>query len=88
MLVNLIMKHGKKSLTYQIIHRTMKKIQQKTETNLLYVLRQAKHKVTSDIVVKARRVSGSTHQIHAEIGSKQKKSTFIRWLFAKYLLHL
>ena len=38
MLVNLILKHGKKSLAYQIIYRAMKKIQQKTEKkNLLYV---------------------------------------------------
>ena len=33
MLVNRILKHGKKSLAYQIIYRAMKKIQQKTETN-------------------------------------------------------
>ena len=30
MLVNRILKHGKKSLAYQIIYRAMKKIQQKT----------------------------------------------------------
>ncbi|EYU19518.1 hypothetical protein MIMGU_mgv1a022537mg [Erythranthe guttata] len=32
-LVNRILKHGKKSLAYEIIYRAMKKIQQKTETN-------------------------------------------------------
>ncbi|KAL8519377.1 hypothetical protein ACS0TY_010349 [Phlomoides rotata] len=41
MLVNRILKHEKKSLAYQIIYRAMKKIQQKTETNPLSVLRQA-----------------------------------------------
>ncbi|MCO5561227.1 hypothetical protein L7F22_014848 [Adiantum nelumboides] len=35
MLVNRILKHGKKSLAYQIIYRAVKKIQQKTETNPL-----------------------------------------------------
>ncbi|KAJ4699836.1 30S ribosomal protein S7, chloroplastic [Melia azedarach] len=41
MLVNRILKHGKKSLAYQIIYRALKKIQQKTEKNPLSVLRQA-----------------------------------------------
>ena len=46
MLVNRILKHGKKSLAYQILYRAVKKIQQKTETNPLSVLRQAIRGVT------------------------------------------
>jgi len=80
MLVNRILKHRKKSLPYQIIYRAVKKIQQKTETNLLSVLRQAIRGVTSNIVVKARRVGGSTHQVPIEIGSTQGKTLAIRWL--------
>ena len=60
MLVNRILKHGKKSLAYQIIYRAVKKIQQKTETNPLSVLRQAIRGVTPNIAVKARRVGGSS----------------------------
>ena len=63
MLVNRILEHGKKSLTYQIIYRAMKKIQQKTETNPLSVLRQAIRGVTPDIVVKSktrRRIDSSS----------------------------
>ncbi|KAG2323189.1 hypothetical protein Bca52824_016402 [Brassica carinata] len=80
MLVNRILKHGKKSLAYQIIYRALKKIQQKTETNPLSVLRQAIRGVTPDIAVKARRVGGSTHQVPIEIGSTQGKALAIRWL--------
>jgi small subunit ribosomal protein S7 len=40
MVVNHIMKDGKKSLAYQILYQAMKKIQQKIETNPLLVLRQ------------------------------------------------
>ena len=70
MLVNRILKHGKKSLAYQIIYRAVKKIQQKTETNPLSVLRQAIRGVTPDIAVKARRVGGSTHQVPISIGGR------------------
>jgi len=80
MLVNRILKHGKKSLAYQILYRAMKKIQQKTETNPLSVLHQAIRGVTPDIAVKARRVGGSTHQVPIEIGSTQGKALAIRWL--------
>ncbi|KAF3639886.1 30S ribosomal protein S7, chloroplastic [Capsicum annuum] len=80
MLVNRILKHEKKSLTYQIIYRALKKIQQKIETNLLSFLRQAIRGVTLDITVKARCVGGSTHQVPIEIGSTQGKALVIRWL--------
>ncbi|TYG79637.1 hypothetical protein ES288_D02G154200v1 [Gossypium darwinii] len=79
-MVNRIMKHEKKSLAYQIAYRALKKIQQKIETNTLSILRQAIRGVTPDIVVKARRVGGSTHQVPIEIGSTQGKALAIRWL--------
>ncbi|PHT42294.1 30S ribosomal protein S7, chloroplastic [Capsicum baccatum] len=82
MLVNRILKHGKKSLDYQIIYRAVKKIQQKTKTNPLSVLCQAIRGVTPDIIVKARRVGESTHQVPIEIGSTQGKALAIRWLLA------
>nr|WVH39580.1 ribosomal protein S7 [Neoraimondia herzogiana] len=80
MLVNRIMKRGKKSLAYQIIYQALKMIHQKKETNPLSVLRQAIRRVTPYIGVKARRVKGSTRQIPFEIGSTQGKVLAIRWL--------
>nr|YP_011033897.1 ribosomal protein S7 [Gueldenstaedtia verna]WRI15698.1 ribosomal protein S7 [Gueldenstaedtia verna] len=82
MLVNRIMKHGKKALAYQIFYRAMKRIQQKTERNPLSVLRQAIDRVTPTLAVKARRVSGSTHQVPFEIKAPQGKALAIRWLLA------
>nr|YP_009138503.1 ribosomal protein S7 [Lathyrus graminifolius]AIK20721.1 ribosomal protein S7 [Lathyrus graminifolius] len=82
MLINRIMKHGKKLLAYRILYRAMKRIQQKTETNPLSVLREAIGRVTPTIVVKARRVRGSTHQVPIEIESTQRKVLAIRWLLA------
>nr|YP_010566809.1 ribosomal protein S7 [Medicago doliata]UZC32579.1 ribosomal protein S7 [Medicago doliata] len=82
MLVNGIMKHGKKSLAYEIFYRTLKRIREKTEKNPLHVFRQAIHVVTPKIVVKARRVSGSTHQVPVEIESLEGKTLAIRWLLS------
>ncbi|KAF8735812.1 hypothetical protein HU200_014431 [Digitaria exilis] len=58
----------------------VKKIQQKTETNPLLVLRQAIRRVTPNIGVKTRRVGGSTRKVPIEIGSKQGRALAIRWL--------
>nr|BBF91147.1 ribosomal protein S7 [Phyllocladus aspleniifolius] len=80
MLINRILKHGKKSLAYRILYRAMKKIQKKTEKNPLVILRQAIRGVTPKVVVKARRKSGSTYQVPIKIKPAKGKVLAIRWL--------
>jgi len=80
MMVNRILKHGKKSLAYRILYRAMKNIKQKTKKNPLSVLRQAIRRVTPNVTVKARRLGGSTYQVPIEIKSAQGKALAIRWL--------
>lgn len=81
MLINRIMKHGKKSLAYQIILGALKRIREKTKKDPLDVLQKAIRRVTPSIVVKARRRGGgSTHQVPIEIGSTQGEALAIRWL--------
>uniref|UniRef100_A0A1L4BNF3 Ribosomal protein S7 n=2 Tax=Pelargonium TaxID=4030 RepID=A0A1L4BNF3_9ROSI len=80
MLINRILKHGKKSLAYKILYRAMKKIQQKKKRNPLSLLRQAIHRVTPKIAVKTRRVRGSAYQVPIEIKAPQGKVLAIRWL--------
>nr|YP_009436358.1 ribosomal protein S7 [Cyphia belfastica]YP_009436387.1 ribosomal protein S7 [Cyphia belfastica]YP_009436962.1 ribosomal protein S7 [Cyphia tortilis]YP_009436983.1 ribosomal protein S7 [Cyphia tortilis]ATG26536.1 ribosomal protein S7 [Cyphia belfastica]ATG26565.1 ribosomal protein S7 [Cyphia belfastica]ATG27337.1 ribosomal protein S7 [Cyphia tortilis]ATG27360.1 ribosomal protein S7 [Cyphia tortilis] len=82
MLINRILKHGKKSLAYKILYRAVKKIQQKTKKNPLLVLREAISRVTPRLAVKARRKSGSTHQVPIEIKKPRGKVLAIRWLLA------
>lgn len=80
MMVNRIVKHGKKSLAYRILYKSMKNIKQKTKKNPLSVLRQAIRRVTPNVTVKARRLGGSTYQVPIEIKSAQGKALAIRWL--------
>nr|QNH93502.1 ribosomal protein S7 [Enhalus acoroides]QNH93516.1 ribosomal protein S7 [Enhalus acoroides]UWV91988.1 ribosomal protein S7 [Enhalus acoroides]UWV91999.1 ribosomal protein S7 [Enhalus acoroides] len=81
MLVNRILKHGKKSLAYKIFYRAVKEIQQKTKRNPLFVLREAIDKVTPNIAVKTRRSKkGFTRQVPIEIGKTKGKILAIRWL--------
>nr|UFK63107.1 ribosomal protein S7 [Osmunda mildei] len=80
MLVDRLLKDGKKSLAYQIIYQAMKRIKQKTQKNPLSVLRQAVRRVTPDVVAEARRVGGSTYQVPVEVVAAQGKALAIRWL--------
>nr|ASN79054.1 ribosomal protein S7 [Pityopus californicus] len=80
MLVNRILKHGKKSLAYKILYRAMKNIKQRTKKNPLSVLRQAICRITPKIAVKARRKSGFTQKVPIEIRSLPGKALAIRWL--------
>nr|YP_010291932.1 ribosomal protein S7 [Xyris capensis]ULQ68529.1 ribosomal protein S7 [Xyris capensis]ULQ68607.1 ribosomal protein S7 [Xyris capensis] len=81
-LVNHIMKHGKKSLAYQILYRAMKKIQQETKKNPLSVLREAIHRITPTMIVKAKRKRGLTYQIPFSIKKENPlgRTLAIRWL--------
>jgi small subunit ribosomal protein S7 len=80
MMVNRILKNGKKSLAYRIFYKAMKNIKQKTKKNPLSILRQAIHRVTPNVTIKARRVGGSTYQVPVEIKSAQGKALAICWL--------
>jgi small subunit ribosomal protein S7 len=73
MVVNRILKHGKKALAYRILYQSLKKIRQKTDKNPLIILRQAIQKVTPKLIVKSKRVSGSTFPVPVEIISKKGK---------------
>ncbi|CAA6655886.1 unnamed protein product [Spirodela intermedia] len=73
-----------RNLLVNMLVNPVKKIQQKTETNPLSVLRQAIRGVTPGIAVKSRRVGGATHQVPIEIGSRQGKALAIRWLLGAF----
>jgi small subunit ribosomal protein S7 len=80
MLVNCILRYGKKSLAYQILYKLMRSIKQRMKKNPLFVLRQAIHSVTSNVTIKVRHMGGSTYQVPIKIESTQGKALAIHWL--------
>nr|YP_010428183.1 ribosomal protein S7 [Hydnora esculenta]USN93632.1 ribosomal protein S7 [Hydnora esculenta] len=55
LLINKILKHGKRSLSYKLIHLTLNNIKNKTELNPLLILRQAINKLTPSLVLRPKR---------------------------------
>nr|AKZ30868.1 ribosomal protein S7 [Scaevola filifolia] len=84
MLVNRIMKHGKRALAYQILYRAVKEIGEKRKRNPLPVLRKAIIQLTPPVAVKAKRKSKrkSTRHVPIEISKRKGIVLAIRWLLA------
>lgn len=80
MLINRILKDGKKTLAKRILYEAMQKIEESTQKDPLEVLRQAVLNVTPLVEVKSRRVGGSTFQVPLEVKPERGKTLGLRWL--------
>nr|QKY65114.1 plastid 30S ribosomal protein S7 [Passiflora auriculata]QKY65136.1 30S ribosomal protein S7 [Passiflora auriculata] len=78
--VNRILKDGKKSVAFFIVYQALKRIQEKTKSNPLPILREAVIAVTPDVKVKPTRVGGSIQQVPIEIGTVQGRTLAIQWI--------
>ena len=82
MIVNSIMKKGKKSLAYHICYQAVSKIQIATKTDAIPVIEEAVRNVTPLVVVKSRRMGGATHQVPLRVEPEQGTALAIRWLLS------
>lgn len=86
-IVNHLMKKGKKSLAYRIFYDSMKQIGVATEQNPIKVIEQAVRNATPAIEVKARRVAGSTYQVPLIVKPERGTALAIRWLLSSSRNH-
>lgn len=82
MIVNNIMKKGKKGLAYRLCYESISKIEKSTERDPIQVVEEAVRNVTPLVIVKARRMGGSTHQVPLRVNPEQGTALAIRWLLA------
>nr|YP_001382188.1 ribosomal protein S7 [Pleurastrum terricola]A6YGB1.1 RecName: Full=Small ribosomal subunit protein uS7c; AltName: Full=30S ribosomal protein S7, chloroplastic [Pleurastrum terricola]ABO69325.1 ribosomal protein S7 [Pleurastrum terricola] len=81
-IVNHLMKKGKKSLAYMMFYETLSEIKQKTEQDPLEVIQKAVNNVRPLVIVKSRRVSGSTRQVPLSVDYEIGVALAIRWILA------
>lgn len=79
-IVNNLMKHGKKSLAYKIVYQSIEQIKGRSETDPIRLIEEAVANVTPSAVVKARRIGGSTFQMPISISPDRGKALGIRWI--------
>ena len=82
MLINKIMKNGKKSLAERILYKALDQAGQRTKEDPRHVLEQAIRRAMPVLEVRPRRVGGATYQIPLEVRPARQVSLAMRWILA------
>jgi small subunit ribosomal protein S7 len=79
-LVNKLMKQGKKSTSERVVYGAFDRIQVQTGRDPLDVFTQAVRNTMPVLEVKPRRVGGATYQVPVEIRPDRRLALSMRWL--------
>ena len=80
MVINRIMRNGKKSVAERIMYDAFEVIRDRVRQDPLEVFQQALANITPEMEVRPRRVGGATYQVPVEIRFDRRNSLGIRWL--------
>lgn len=79
-LINHILKKGKKSLATSLVYDALDIIEDKTKKDPIEVLETAFKNVGPVMEVRPRRVGGATYQVPMEVDQRRKLTLAIRWI--------
>ena len=82
MLINRIMKNGKKPLASKIVYQTMELLAENTQQDPIEVLETAINNVKPLVEVKAQRVGGASYQIPLEVPSERGILLAVQWILS------
>lgn len=75
-----VMKSGKKSTALRVVYGAMELIQERTQKNPMDVFDTALRNVSPAMEVRPRRVGGATYQVPMEVAADRRMTLAIRWL--------
>lgn len=81
-LINHVLKQGKKSTATRIVYNAMDIIEDKLKKNPVEVFETALRNVGPVMEVRPRRVGGATYQVPMEVDAHRKLTLAIRWIMA------
>jgi small subunit ribosomal protein S7 len=79
-IVNRLIRHGKKSLSAKVLYSVLDKLKSKVQRDPLAVLEHAIRVVTPTVQLSARRLGGTTYQIPIEVGPRRGTTLAIQWV--------
>lgn len=82
MLINRVMKQGKKSTAVRIVYDSFNIIEERTKGDPVELYESALAGVTPRVEVKARRVGGTTYQVPIEVDARRQLALSLRWILA------
>lgn len=80
MIVNRLMKHGKKNMAYRIMYEVLNEIKKTTNEDPMKTLTTACNNVKPKVEVKAKRIRGSALQVPLEVKSERGTVLAIQWI--------
>jgi small subunit ribosomal protein S7 len=79
-LINKVMRHGKKSTAERIVYDAMNLVGERTKEEPRQVVEQALRNAMPVLEVRPRRVGGATYQIPLEVRPARQTSLAMRWV--------
>ena len=80
MLINKVMRKGKKSTAERIVYTAFDHIEQQVRRSPVEVFEEAVRNATPVVEVKPRRVGGATYQVPVDIRPDRRLALALRWL--------
>ena len=80
LLINRILKCGKKNLAQTIVNDAFNIIKKKTNQDPLLIFEKAIKNASPIVEVKARRIGGSTYQVPSEVNGFRSTNLALRWI--------
>jgi len=81
-MINKIMKRGKKSVAERIFYTALEQVEQRTKEDPRQVFEQAVRRAMPMLEVRPRRVGGATYQIPLEVRPSRQLSLAMRWILS------
>jgi len=78
--VNMVMRHGKKSVAERIIYGALDVVIEKSNKEAIEVFDKALDNIKPMVEVKSRRVGGATYQVPVEVRTDRGIALAMRWL--------
>ena len=82
LLINRILKSGKKNLAQNIVNNAFSIIKVKTNEDPLVIFEKAIRNASPVVEVKPRRIGGSTYQVPIEVSGFRATNLALRWLIS------
>jgi len=80
LLVNRILKNGKKRLAKRIVYKAFEFIEFRTNQNPILLLEKAIRNISPRVQLKAKRVGGATYQVPTLLSKYRSTNIAIRWI--------
>ena len=80
MIVNRLMKKGKKTVAFSLFYGAMKNIEETTQQDPVKVIEQAIRNVTPSLELKSKRRGGATFQVPVPVTGQRGTALAIRWI--------